>query len=98
MSLAFFKKDEVAIAGKTASYPSTADSGNINTRYFCPTCGSRVYGENTAWPGAVRVGTLISGTPQNDQQPLLTIRLTGDGPGPDLVPRIVRRRAATDRQ
>jgi hypothetical protein len=32
MSLAFFKKDDVAIVGKTASYPSTADSGNINTR------------------------------------------------------------------
>ena len=34
MSLAFFKKDDVTIAGKTASYPSTADSGNINTRHF----------------------------------------------------------------
>ena len=34
MSLAFFKKDDVAILGKTASYPSTADSGNINTRIF----------------------------------------------------------------
>jgi hypothetical protein len=53
MSLAFFKKDEVAILGKTASYPSTADSGNINTRHFCPTCGSRVYGENSARPGVI---------------------------------------------
>jgi hypothetical protein len=35
MSLAFFKKDDVAILGKTASYPSTAESGNINTRHFC---------------------------------------------------------------
>jgi hypothetical protein len=55
MSLAFFKKDEVAIAGKTASYPSTADSGNINTRHFCPTCGSRVYGENSARPGVIGI-------------------------------------------
>jgi hypothetical protein len=31
MSLVFFKKGDVAILGKTASYPSTADSGNINT-------------------------------------------------------------------
>src|SRR4029077_18440212 len=55
MSLAFFKKDDVAIVCKTASYPSTADSGNINARYFCPTCGSRVYGENSARPGVVGI-------------------------------------------
>jgi hypothetical protein len=41
MSLAFFKKEDVTIRGATASYASTADSGNINTRHFCPTCGSR---------------------------------------------------------
>lgn len=34
MSLAFFKEEDVAILGKTAGYPSTADGGNINTRYF----------------------------------------------------------------
>ena len=55
MSLAFFKKDDVAIAGNTASYPSTADSGNINTRHFCPTYGSRVYGENSARPGVIGI-------------------------------------------
>jgi len=55
MSLAFFKKDDVAILGKTDSYPSTADSGNINTRHFCPTCGSRVYGENSARPGVIGI-------------------------------------------
>ena len=55
MSLAFFKKDDVAILGKTANYPSTADSGNINTRHFCPTCGSRVYGENSARPGVIGI-------------------------------------------
>jgi hypothetical protein len=55
MSLAFFKKDDVAIQGKTASYPSTAESGNINTRHFCPICGSRVYGENSGRPGVVGI-------------------------------------------
>src|SRR4249920_3720046 len=60
MSLAFFKKDDVAILGKTASYPSTADSGNINTRHFCPTCGSRVYGENSARPGVIGIGWAVS--------------------------------------
>jgi len=55
MSLVFFKKDDVAILGKTASYPSTADSGNINTRHFCPTCGSRVYGGNSGRPGVIGI-------------------------------------------
>lgn len=50
MSLAFFKKADVEIAGKTASYGSKADSGNVNTRHFCPTCGARMYGENSARP------------------------------------------------
>jgi hypothetical protein len=41
-SLAFFKQDDV-------------DSGNINTKHFCPTCGSRVYGENSGRPGVVGI-------------------------------------------
>ena len=55
MSLAFFKKEDVIIRGATASYASTADSGNINTRHFCPTCGSRVYGENSGQPGIIGI-------------------------------------------
>jgi hypothetical protein len=55
MSLARFKRDDVTIAGTTTSYASTAESGNINTRHFCPTCGSRVYGENSARPGLVNI-------------------------------------------
>ena len=55
MSLARFKKDDVAMSGQTASFASVADSGNINTRHFCPQCGSRLYGENSAFPGIVNV-------------------------------------------
>jgi hypothetical protein len=55
MSLARFKKEDITIKGQTASYPSQAESGNINTRHFCPTCGSRIYGENSARPGLVNV-------------------------------------------
>ncbi|MBU2532217.1 MAG: GFA family protein [Alphaproteobacteria bacterium] len=53
MSLAFFKAADVDIKGETASYAVSADSGNINTRHFCPKCGSRVYGENSARPGLI---------------------------------------------
>ena len=55
MSLARFKKEDVTIQGETRSYASTADSGNINTRHFCPKCGSRVYGENSARPSLINV-------------------------------------------
>lgn len=60
MSLAFFKRDHVALDGQTASFSVKADSGNINTRHFCPKCGGRVYGENSARPGVIgiNVGSL----------------------------------------
>src|SRR5262245_11032370 len=51
LSLARFKKDDVTIKGQTRSFASKAESGNINSRHFCPTCGSRIYGENSARPG-----------------------------------------------
>jgi len=41
--------------GDLSSHDQQADSGNINRRYFCPKCGSRVYNEITARPGVVGV-------------------------------------------
>ena len=60
MSLAFFREQDVEIQGETSEYGSTADSGNINYRRFCPTCGSRLFNRNSARPGVmgVMVGTL----------------------------------------
>jgi len=55
MSLAFFKEDAVKISGETTGYPVTADSGNINTRYFCPGCGARMFGRNSAREGIIAV-------------------------------------------
>ena len=60
MSIAFFKRDDVQMNGSTKSFAVKADSGNINTRHFCPECGGRVYGENSARPGmiGISVGTI----------------------------------------
>jgi len=60
VSIAFFKEDEVDIKGETNSYGSVTDSGSTITRYFCPTCGSRLFGINSTSENiiGVSVGTL----------------------------------------
>jgi hypothetical protein len=60
MSLAFFKESDLHISGQTAEFAVTADSGNTNTRVFCPKCGGRLFGRNSARPGvmAVAVGSV----------------------------------------
>ena len=60
VSNAFFKERDVEITGETHSYDSTADSGSIVTRHFCPICGSRLFGRNSASENiiGISVGTL----------------------------------------
>ncbi len=55
MSLVFLSEDSVSISGDATGYATTTDSGNTSTRYFCPTCGSRVFGKNSARPGFVAI-------------------------------------------
>ncbi len=43
------------ITGETASYDATAYSGNVNTRRFCPRCGSRLFSRNSARPGVIGI-------------------------------------------
>lgn len=38
-------------SGPLAAYERAADSGNIVTRYFCPTCGGAVHSTNSGMPG-----------------------------------------------
>ena len=83
MSLAFFKKDDVDIRGETKSYPSKADSGNINTRHFCPTCGARIYGENSARPGIV--GISVGCMENNDWFSPQAVVYTKGRPGWDVT-------------
>jgi hypothetical protein len=52
-SNALFKETDVEISGETKGYAVIADSGSTLTRYFCPTCGSRMFGRNSARPGAI---------------------------------------------
>lgn len=60
ITLSFLNEDQVSIIGKTTEFAAPAESGNINTRVFCPVCGSRLFGRNSAREGmiGVHVGTM----------------------------------------
>jgi len=60
VSFAFFKENDVEIKGESSSYGSLTDSGSTITRYFCPTCGSRLFGKNSRSESVIGVaaGTL----------------------------------------
>lgn len=55
ISNARFRRDDLATVGETRTFAVKADSGNTNTRHFCPTCGSRLFSESSARPGFINV-------------------------------------------
>lgn len=44
-------EDAFALTGEVKFYDRPADSGNMVSRGFCPTCGSAVYSKNSSMPG-----------------------------------------------
>ena len=65
ITLAFLKEDQISITGKTTEFAAPAESGNINTRVFCPICGSRLFGRNSARPGMIGVHAGSMDTTEN---------------------------------
>jgi hypothetical protein len=59
-SNAYFAEKDVSIEGESTGYTIMADSGSEMTRYFCPECGSRMYGHNSEKPDliSIQVGCL----------------------------------------
>jgi hypothetical protein len=55
-----FASRGLTISGSTAEYVSTADSGKMMRRRFCPTCGTPLFSEATCQPDyvVVRAGAL----------------------------------------
>ena len=45
--------DDFSLSGELRFYEVPADSGNIVSRGFCPTCGSAVLSRNSGMPGIV---------------------------------------------
>jgi hypothetical protein len=60
MTAAMFPVDAFTVEGDTKQHVTTADSGNIVTRHFCPECGGRLFADNSGSEGtrAVMVGSL----------------------------------------
>jgi hypothetical protein len=59
-SLAYFDITDVDIRGKSVDYSVIADSGAEMKRFFCPSCGSRIFGSNSERPDllAIYIGCL----------------------------------------
>ena len=53
-------EDGFSVSGDVRFFDKPADSGNVVTRGFCPTCGSAVYSRNSGMPGMafIRVSSL----------------------------------------
>jgi hypothetical protein len=56
---AVFPSTAFTVTGEVSTYTTTADSGNVMHRRFCPRCGTHVYGTTDARTDmvVVRVGT-----------------------------------------
>ena len=54
------KEENFEITGEVNNYTHLSDAGNNMTKYFCPKCGSQVFGKNSGRPGiiTIRAGTV----------------------------------------
>lgn len=41
----------IRLSGELRGYERAAESGNLITRYFCPTCGAPIMSRNSSMPG-----------------------------------------------
>lgn len=57
---AIFQSEGLELQGEVSRYVSTADSGTVMTRSFCPTCGTQLFSEAKDRPHliVVRTGSL----------------------------------------
>ena len=56
----FIKEENFEITGEVNKYTHLSDSENNMTKYFCPKCGSQVFGKNSGRLGiiTIRAGTV----------------------------------------
>ena len=56
----FFSENNVEINGKLSSFKHISDSGSTMTKFFCPSCGSLMFGKNSSKENiiSIRAGTV----------------------------------------
>ena len=90
--------DGFSVTGEVRFFDKPADSGNVVSRGFCPTCGSAVYSTNSAMSGLVfpRASKVVFAGDTRQQQPVEAgpgLRLIRDVAGSVRVDRIRRQKA-----
>ena len=51
----FIKEESFNLSGETNNFIHLSDAGSEMTKFFCPKCGSQIYGKNSARPGMVTI-------------------------------------------
>jgi len=72
-----FMRDGVTLTGKPAQWDIKADSGNVKTRGFCPTCGSPVYLTFAGMPDLFTIAAASLDEPARFQPQAVTYRARG---------------------
>lgn len=75
--LTFPSKLSVTLKGKAQQWNIVADSGNVKTRGFCPTCGSPVYLTFAAMPDLFTIHAASLDDPGRYQPQAVTYRARG---------------------
>lgn len=52
-SIAMVRQADFSIEGETRAFARPADSGATFTRYFCPQCGTHLYGRSSRWADGI---------------------------------------------
>lgn len=61
-TLAIVNVNDVRITGETQGFTRPADSGARFTRYFCPACGTPLYGTSSRAPASIMLPAGLFGT------------------------------------
>jgi hypothetical protein len=87
--LTFADRRSVKLEGKPARCDVVADSGNVKTHSFCPTCGSPIYLTYEAMPDIITVHAASLDNPARFRPQAVTYAMRGHG-WDDLDPTLMK--------
>jgi hypothetical protein len=70
-----FKRDDMRLEGETSQWGVAADSGNVKTKAFCPTCGAPLHLTFAAMPDIVAVTAASLDEPERFDPQFVTYRV-----------------------